>query len=43
MPIDYESAIGIVDRVAKANKETINADRVYTLMSLMANKSDSET
>lgn len=43
LPIDYEAAIGIVDRVAKANKETINADRVYTLMSLMSNKSDSET
>lgn len=43
LPIDYEAAIGIVDRVAKANKETINADRVYTLMSLMSNKADAET
>lgn len=43
LPIDYEAAIGIVDRVAKANKESINADRVYTLMSLMSNKADSET
>lgn len=43
MPIDYESAIAIVDKVAKANKETVNADRVYTLMSLMSNKTDAET
>lgn len=43
LPIDYESAIAIVDKVAKANKQTVNADRVYTLMSLMSNKSDAET
>ena len=43
LPIDYESAIGIVDKVAKANKETINADRLYSLMSLMSNKTDGET
>lgn len=43
LPIDYESAIAIVDKVAKANKETVNADRVYTLMSLMSNKTDTET
>lgn len=43
LPIDYESAIEVVDRVAKANKETINADRVYTLMSLLSNKTDVET
>lgn len=43
LPIDYESAIAIVDKVAKANKQTVNADRVYTLMSLMSNKTDGET
>lgn len=43
LPIDYESAIAIVDKVAKANKQTVNADRVYTLMSLMSNKTDVET
>lgn len=43
LPIDYESAIGIVDKVAKANKETINADRLYSLMSLMSNRTDGET
>lgn len=42
LPIDYESAIAIVDKVAKANKQTVNADRVYTLMSLMNNKTDAE-
>lgn len=43
LPIDYEAAIAVVDRVAKANKETVNTDRVYTLMSLMSNKTDGET
>ena len=43
LPIDYESAIAIVDKVAKANKETVNADRIYTLMSLMSNKTDAES
>lgn len=42
LPIDYESAIAIVDKVAKANKGTVNADRIYTLMSLMSNKTDVE-
>lgn len=43
LPIDYKAAICIVDRVTKANKETINADRVYSMMSLLANnKTDDE-
>lgn len=43
LPIDYKAAICIVDRVTKANKETINADRVYSMMSLLANnKTDEE-
>ena len=42
LPVDYETAICIVDRVAKANKGTINTDRVYSMMSLMANNTDVE-
>ena len=42
LPIDYEAAICIVDRVTKANKETINADRVYSMMSLLANNKTGE-
>ena len=43
LPIDYKAAISIVDRVTSANKETINADRVYSMMYLMANdKTDEE-
>lgn len=43
LPIDYKAAICIVDRVTKANKETINADRVYSMMSLLAdNKTGDE-
>lgn len=41
-PIDYKAAIGIVDRVARENKAKVNADRVYTLMSLMNNSQDNE-
>lgn len=37
LPIDYKAAICIVDRVTRANKETINADKVYSMMSLLAN------
>ena len=36
LPIDYKAAICIVDRVTRANKETINADKVYSMMSLLA-------
>lgn len=43
LPIDYQAAIGIVDRVANSNKEAINTDRVYTLMSLMSTPLDSDT
>ena len=43
LPIDYKAAICIVDRVTRANKQTINADRVYSMMSLLANnKTDDE-
>lgn len=43
LPIDYKAAICIVDRVTRANKETINADKVYSMMSLLANnKTDNE-
>lgn len=43
LPIDYKAAICIVDRVTRANKETINADKVYSMMSLLANnKTDDE-
>ena len=43
LPVDYKAAICIVDRVTRANKETINADRVYSMMSLLANnKTDDE-
>lgn len=42
IPIDYQAAICIVDRVTKANRETVNADKVYSMMSLMANKPDDE-
>lgn len=41
-PIDYKAAISIVDRVAKECKAKVNADRVYTLMSLMTNRTDDE-
>lgn len=34
LPIDYESAIGIVDRVAKLHRKDINTDSIYTLFSL---------
>lgn len=40
-PIDYESAIGIVDRVAKLHRKDINTDSIYTLFSLN-NKIDPE-
>lgn len=43
LPVDYQAAIGIVDRVANSNKEAINTDRVYTLMSLMSTPLDSDT
>jgi hypothetical protein len=33
-PVDYESAIGIVDRVAKLHRKDINTDSIYTLFSL---------
>lgn len=34
LPIDYESAVAIVDRVAKLHRKDINTDSVYTLFSL---------
>jgi hypothetical protein len=43
LPIDYKKAMGIVDRVTTSNKEAINADKVYTLMSLMAYKTGDDT
>ena len=43
LPIDYQKAMCIVDRVTTSNKEAINADKVYTLMSLMAYKTGDDT
>lgn len=34
LPIDYESAVAIVDRVAKLHRKDINTDNIYTLFSL---------
>lgn len=34
LPLDYESAVAIVDRVAKAHKQGVNTDRLYTIFSL---------
>ena len=34
LPYDYEAAIGIVDRIAKAHKEDINTDKVFSQFSL---------
>lgn len=42
MFVDYKAAVGIVDRVAQANKEIFNADKAYTIMSLMSDKTDTE-
>ena len=43
LPVDYQAAIGIVDRVANSNKDSINTDRVYTLMSLVSTPLDADT
>lgn len=43
LPIDFKSAISIVDRIEKTNKESINTDKVYTIMSLMREPIDSES
>lgn len=40
LPVDYQIAIGIVDRIAKSNKNSINTDSIYTLMSLMSTPSE---
>lgn len=34
LPIDYKSAIGIVDRIHKAHQEDINTDKVFSQFSL---------
>ena len=34
LPYDYEAAIGIVDRIAKAHKEDINTDKFFSQFSL---------
>ena len=42
MPIDYSAAIGIVDRIARQQKEPINTDRLYTIMSMLSEQWEDE-
>ena len=43
LPVNYKAAINIVDRVANSNKDSINTDGVYTLMSLLPTTFDADT
>lgn len=38
MPVDYEAATDIIDRIAKKHKDVVNTDRLYALLSLAYNK-----
>ena len=42
LPIDFEKAVCIVDRIASQSKDSINTDRIYTLMTLMSGSLDKE-
>ena len=43
LPVDYESAVGIIDRIADAYKDRVNTDRMYTLLSMCTIETDGET
>lgn len=40
LPVDYEAATDIIDRIAKKHKDVVNTDRLYALLSLAYNKDD---
>lgn len=42
MPIDYEAATDIIDRISKINKDISSIDRIYALLSFAYNKNNPE-